>query len=241
MTSLIALTLIASFAAPNAFAFDVLHSFTMTEGVTSADPGEEYVGTFGIDSDDLTPNNFIPVANFSSFEVTVNTTSFTQGDHTGSTPDLSTEGVSTDGTGAVYTFEDLYPGFVFVTFTTDGLTNTLNIEENGDWDYTPAAGSMRNGTWTITVASPESQAEDLIDEIEDLGLNSGNENALTKKIENAIKNLTNDDPTDDAEACEKLDAFINQLNAFVNSGKLTQGQVDPLIDAAEFIQNQIGC
>ncbi|MGD8300732.1 MAG: hypothetical protein PVJ16_09265 [Nitrosopumilaceae archaeon] len=241
MTSLIAVTLIASFAAPNAFAFDVLHSFTLTEGGSSADPGTEYVGTFGIDSEDLTPNNFIPVANFSSFEVTVQTTSFTQGDHTGSTPDLDSEGVSTDGTGAVYTFEDQYPGFVFVTFTTDGFANTLNLEENGDWDYTPAVGPMRNGTWTITVASPESQAEDLIDEIEGLGLNSGNENALTKKIENAIKNLTNDDPTDDAEACDKLDAFINQLNAFVNSGKLTQEQVDPLIDAAEFIQNQIGC
>jgi hypothetical protein len=243
-TSLIAVALIASFAVPNAFAFDVLHSFTLTEGGASADPGMEYVGTFGINSEDLIPNNFIAVENFTSFNVTIQTTSFTQGDHIGSPPSETIkegEGVSTNGTGTVVTFEDINNSLEFVTFGTDGGMTVLDIRENTEWFYHPNVGANRNGTWTITVASPEDQAEGLIDEIEDLGLNGGNENALTKKIENALKKLTNDDPTDDVQACGELDAFINQLNAFVNSGKLTQEQVDPLIDAAEFIQNQIGC
>ena len=240
MTSLMALTVIVSFAVPNAFAFDILHSFTLTEDGASESPGAEYEGTFGINSEDLIPNNFIPVSNFTSFDVTVLTSSFTQGDHTGSTPDLDSEGVSTDGTGMVTTFEDVYGGLILVTFSING-PNVLDISELGDWTYTPSVGPIRFGTWTIDALTPENQADEIIEEIENLGLNKGNENALTKKIENAIKNLTNDDPTDDSEACEKLEAFINQLNAFVNSGKLTQEQVDPLIGAAEFLQNQIGC
>ena len=74
--------------------------------------------------------------------------------------------------------------------------------------------------------------EGLIADVDALDLNNGIKNALTKKLVNAIKNITNEDPTDNAEACEKLQSFIDQLNAMVNSGKLTQGQVDPLINVA---------
>ena len=80
--------------------------------------------------------------------------------------------------------------------------------------------------------TPEEKIDGLISDVEALDLNNGNKNALTKKLANAIKNITNDDPTDDSEACEKLQSFIDQLNAFVNAGKLTQEQVNPLIDAA---------
>jgi hypothetical protein len=74
--------------------------------------------------------------------------------------------------------------------------------------------------------------EGLIADVDALDLNNGIKNALTKKLVNAINNITNEDPTDNAEACEKLQSFIDQLNAMVKSGKLTQGQVDPLIDVA---------
>ena len=81
--------------------------------------------------------------------------------------------------------------------------------------------------------TPESVIEDLVEDVDDLGLNNGNTNSLSKKLEQAINNLTNEDPTDDAEACEKLQSFIDQLNAFVNAGKITQGEAGPLIDVAE--------
>jgi len=108
--------------------------------------------------------------------------------------------------------------------------------------------SVYTGTFTVTnqsgvehsaTATCETQIFQLqaiiedVDALNDPDLNNGNINSLNKKLENAIKNITNEDPTDDAEACEKLQSFIDQLNAFVNSGKLDQGQVAPLIDAAQ--------
>ena len=74
--------------------------------------------------------------------------------------------------------------------------------------------------WLNPPTTPVDKIEELIVEVDKLDLNAGNKNALTKKLDNAIKNITNEDPTDDSEACEKLQAFNNQLNAFVKSGKL---------------------
>ena len=105
--------------------------------------------------------------------------------------------------------------------------------------------SVYTGTLTVTnvkgqqasdtaeCETPELKINGLIADVEALDLNTGNINSLNKKLENAIKNITNEDPTDDAEACEKLQSFIDQLNAIVNSGKLDQGQIDPLVDAAQ--------
>lgn len=80
--------------------------------------------------------------------------------------------------------------------------------------------------------NPEDKINNMIEDVEELGLSQGNTNSLSKKLENAIKNITNEDLTDDHEGCEKLQSFIDQLNALVNAGKLTQDEVDPLIDTA---------
>lgn len=86
------------------------------------------------------------------------------------------------------------------------------------------------------IDTTEDQIEELIDGVNDLSdddLNQGNINSLNKKLEGAIKNITNEDPTDDSEACEKLQSFVDQLNAFVNSGKLDELQTTPLVESAE--------
>jgi len=80
--------------------------------------------------------------------------------------------------------------------------------------------------------TPEEKIDGLIGEVEALDLNNGNKNALTKKLSNAIKNITNEDQTDDSEACEKLQSFIDQLNAFVNAGKLELSEVEDMQNKA---------
>ena len=79
---------------------------------------------------------------------------------------------------------------------------------------------------------PEEQIEGLIADVEALDLNHGNTNSLVKKLANAIKNITNEDPTDDSEACEKLQSFIDQLNAFVNAEKLELSEVENIQNTA---------
>lgn len=69
-------------------------------------------------------------------------------------------------------------------------------------------------------------------------LNNGNANALISKLENAKKDLEKGHIT---AACNKLGAFINQVEAFIQSGKLTPAQGQPLIDCAEMIRAALGC
>ena len=77
---------------------------------------------------------------------------------------------------------------------------------------------------------------DLISMVQTLPLNNGNKNSLTSKLENALAKY-NDGKLIPAKNI--LNAFINELNQFVNNGKLTTAQAQPLIDSANEIINAI--
>ncbi len=83
------------------------------------------------------------------------------------------------------------------------------------------------------VLSAQQQVALLIDDIDDLVndglLDSGNGNALTTKLDGALASL---DEGNVAAGVNQLQAFINQVNALVNAGKLTAAQAQTLIDAA---------
>jgi hypothetical protein len=83
-----------------------------------------------------------------------------------------------------------------------------------------------------TDLSPEASTENLIDEILDLDLPEGTENELTQTLDNVLKSLENDN--DDA-ATGQLGAFINKIEALVNSGRMAEEDAQALIDAAESI------
>jgi len=68
----------------------------------------------------------------------------------------------------------------------------------------------------------------------DLNLDQGIENSLVAKLESAFQKLDDDNPNNDGAAVNKLEAFINQLEA--QSGKkIDPGDADNLIAAAEEI------
>lgn len=101
--------------------------------------------------------------------------------------------------------------------TTDGIT--------GDFGFT-----------TYYEASPKQQTQAIIDVINDLvnsgDLNKGNGNALVNKLDTAIQQMANGD---NATAINLLNAFINQVNAFVSSRTLTPEEGQQLIDAARSV------
>ncbi len=88
----------------------------------------------------------------------------------------------------------------------------------------------------VLYEAPDDLIGDLIDQIEDLVdqgvLNKGQGNALTSKLEGALKDLAKGKTT---PAINKLNAFINQVNAYVNGGKLTPETGAQLIADAEII------
>jgi parallel beta-helix repeat protein len=77
--------------------------------------------------------------------------------------------------------------------------------------------------------------EDLIDDVEDLGLPAGIENSLVSKLENAKKQL---EKGHENAAMNLLEAFINQVEA-LRGKKLTDAEADALIQAAQAIIDSI--
>ncbi|TMC34940.1 MAG: hypothetical protein E6J28_12900 [Chloroflexi bacterium] len=123
-----------------------------------------------------------------------------------------------------------------------GFTSTLTITTAGapagtyiltltGTDARAAIGGTRSATLTLQVLTPAQAIPGVIDKINDLNaagvLNNGQTNALTVKLQHAIDSLTTkpDQPT----ACNQLQAFVNQVNAFVNAGILTPAQADSLL------------
>ncbi|HEY8389182.1 MAG TPA: Ig-like domain-containing protein [Parasegetibacter sp.] len=77
--------------------------------------------------------------------------------------------------------------------------------------------------------------DDLKEMVKSLALNGGNKNALTVKLDNAEKFISQSKPQ---QAVNMLNAFINQVNGFRNAGKLAEGQAVEMIEAArETIRN----
>jgi hypothetical protein len=142
----------------------------------------------------------------------------------------------------------------------DGTIGGADIQTDGSWivGTTPLSEGTHNLRFVAVTGPPEvsnvifrtlvvdaipdeDQIEDLIEDVESLGLSKGNENALTQKLDGAYQKITNDNPNDDNAACGMLQSFINQLNALVNSGKLLDSDVSDLIDEANIIIDSIGC
>ena len=88
----------------------------------------------------------------------------------------------------------------------------------------------------VTLVTPQAMTQQLINQVNALVaqgvLNAGNGNALTAKLDAAIKQM---DKGHARPASNQLEAFINQVEAFIRTGKLTSAQGESLIQAARAI------
>lgn len=108
-------------------------------------------------------------------------------------------------------------------------------------NVTDAAGNPASCSFVVTVKTPEQALIDLIAKVQALvpPLTNTQANGLNSKLEAAIKDLkANDNLT---PPCNKLNAFINQVQAFINDGTLTPAQGQTLIDCANLIREALGC
>jgi hypothetical protein len=83
---------------------------------------------------------------------------------------------------------------------------------------------------------PEAFIKDEIDTLKagvaDTGLNKGNKNALTVKLDQALSLIAKGDSDG---AIEVLNGFVDQVNAFTAGGKLTAEQSAALLPVAQKI------
>ena len=118
------------------------------------------------------------------------------------------------------------------------LREAVGINEQGQiiafWDR-PGPPYYRFGHVLLT-PTHQRRITDLIEAVQALQaagvLNGGNTNALVTKLEGAIAQI---DKGNVGPAVDKIEAFVNQVQAFIQSGKLTPAQGQPLIDGANGI------
>jgi len=153
-------------------------------------------------------------------------------------------------------------GISGVTAIAGGVSHSLALKSDGTvwaWGYN-GGGELGNGTYTdsntpvevsglsgVTViagggfhslalvgATPPQAINSLIGQVisPSLGFSNGEKTSLTAKLRAALGYLQAGDA---ADAIAVLQAFINQVNALVNSGRLTTAAAAPLISAAEGI------
>ncbi len=114
-----------------------------------------------------------------------------------------------------------------IAYTTDGGNSWTKVET--------LDGENLPGLWTISFATRPINLNDmiisLIEDVEQLVddglLNKGQGNALIVKLEHALERLADDRLKD---AINALDAFSNQLDAFVRGGVLTPESGQDLSD-----------
>jgi hypothetical protein len=108
------------------------------------------------------------------------------------------------------------------------------VDTAGAVDPSPASF-----TWTL--ATPAQSIQDLIDAVNSMGLPKGVANSLTAPLGQASAKLDDKNLKNDVAACNKLDAFINQVNAKGKSGQLTPDQAGQLLEMAYAIKANLGC
>lgn len=118
-----------------------------------------------------------------------------------------------------------------LTITTAGAPpGTYSLTLTGT-DARLLIGGTRSATLTLTILTPAQALPNVITTIEGLQaagvLNHGQANSLIVKLNHAIDSLNSkpDQPT----ACNQLQAFVNEVNAYVSAGILTQAQADTLL------------
>jgi pullulanase/glycogen debranching enzyme len=120
------------------------------------------------------------------------------------------------------------------------VTSVDAVVKTSAFDSATGSFTLPGRTAAVFEFAPQEMIRSLIEDIEalrDAGiLNKGQANALIVKLETAIKNL---DKGKANTALNELNAFINQVYAFVSAGTLTPEEAQHLIDAANAISDQI--
>lgn len=133
-----------------------------------------------------------------------------------------------------------------LTITTAGAPpGTYPLTLTGT-DARASIGGTRSSSLSLTILTPAQAIPNVISTIGGLQgagvLNKGQANSLTVKLNHAIDNLTTrpDKPT----ACNQLQAFVNEVHAYVSAGILTAAQADSLLGGplgVEAIMASIPC
>ena len=124
-----------------------------------------------------------------------------------------------------------------------GLTATHAYSAAGTYTATLTVrdddGTPGSATATVTVLTPLQAIGKIGNYLQSLGdLSGGQKNSLQVKLNAAANSYQRGDI---GAACNQLNAFINEVDADLNGGRLTTGEAGTLTDAARLTQRSMGC
>jgi hypothetical protein len=99
-------------------------------------------------------------------------------------------------------------------------------------DHQDYAWSVTPGTWTTSVSGPDAAVRSLIATVSNSGLTNGQVNSLTSKLNDILASIA---AGQRVQAINQLNAFINQVQAAGNNGKISAATAATLIAAANAI------
>ncbi len=130
-----------------------------------------------------------------------------------------------------------YYGFDWTPHETEAQAYSNRIgQSNALYRYGPSQEKYADKNifdWMFAQFRPENRIGDLKEIVAGLNIVRGNKNALTVKLDQALKLLGNTKENKSAEAMIVLNGFVDQVNAFVEEGKLSEAQAAGMLDAAE--------
>jgi HYR domain len=133
---------------------------------------------------------------------------------------------------------DNCPGVGFVCSPASGSTFPIGTT-TVTCTATDTSGNSAACSFTVRVKTPQEVIQDLINRVQALpGLTGQQSQGLVSKL-NAALDAVNDNKIN--VACNKLNDFITQVQAYINNGTLTSGQGQPLINSAANVRNYLGC
>lgn len=104
---------------------------------------------------------------------------------------------------------------------------------------TDASGNTASCDFTVTVLSAAQVIQNMINAVNTLpGLTGQQRQGLLSKLTAALDAINQGKPN---VACNKLNDFISQVQAYINNGTLTPAQGQPLINSAANVRNALGC
>lgn len=127
------------------------------------------------------------------------------------------------------------------TVTISGSCGT-GVTVNFNADNGETGTFVTDVTCSRTIETPAEAVDDLISDVGNLeGVPQGTRTSLTAPLQEVSDILNDDNPENDSSACNRLNAFISEVNAAERRDDITEDQADDLRTQAEDIRSELEC
>lgn len=133
------------------------------------------------------------------------------------------------------------PTYNTVLSSVGSFSGASDVAVNPNTNYVYLMSGSLLKIFDDPILSPTSAIATMINWVGSLNLAQGTTNSLSSKLSNALSALQSPNGSESNTACNKLDAFINEIQAQQQKQQLTATQARELTTEAQLIKTALGC